>query len=274
MVAAGDVIRIAKLPFRPNQVRSEQTGKKTTNIFSFRTNGVPANEDAKAESRALFGREFDTPKPVATIMECATQAGDIVLDCFAGSGTTPAVAHKMGRRWIAVERAKSNVDGFLLPRLGKVVNGEDSGGVTALVEWQGGGGFRAMRVGPSMFVADEGLVFLAEEMTNGGLAEATAAQLGYEYEPDAPFIGRKGRTRLAVVDGVVNEAVVRLLVTALDEDQRVVVCGTGIDPESRLVLRELRKGSTIRKIPAALLDRYRSSNRDMLVASTTTDSKG
>ena len=112
-----------------------------------------------------------------------------------------------------------------------------------------------------MFEAEQGFVYLANWMVNGKLAEATAAQLGYAYEPDPPFTGRKGRTRLAVVDGVVNEDVVRLLVAALADDERVVVCGTGIDPDARPVLRELRKGSTLRKIPAALLERYRSPKR-------------
>ena len=98
-------------------------------------------------------------------------------------------------------------------------------------------------------------------MTNGKLAEATAAQLGFEYEVAPPFVGRKGRTRLAVVDGVVNEAVVRILASALAERERVVICGTAIDTDARPVLRELRPGSTLRKIPAALLDEYRSSRQ-------------
>jgi adenine-specific DNA-methyltransferase len=118
-----------------------------------------------------------------------------------------------------------------------------------------------LNVAASMFEADAGLVFLGESMTNGRLAEGTAAQLGFEYEADPPFAGRKGRTRLAVVDGVVNEAVVRLIVSALGERERVVVCGTGIDTDARPVLRELRPGSTLRKIPAALLDEYRSSRQ-------------
>jgi hypothetical protein len=108
-------------------------------------------------------------------------------------------------------------------------------------------------------------VFLAGWMTNGALAEATAAQLGFAYEDDAPFAGRKGRSRLAVVDGVVNEAVVRLLATALPEAEKVVVCGTGIDTDARPVLRELRPGSTLRKIPAALLDEYRSASQLSLI---------
>ena len=122
-----------------------------------------------------------------------------------------------------------------------------------------------------MFEVDDGMVFLADWMTNGALAEATAAQLGFAYEDDPPFAGRKGRSRLAVVDGVVNESVVRLLATALPEEERVVVCGTGIDTEARPVLRELRPGSTLRKIPAALLDEYRSASQLILIPKTTTE---
>jgi adenine-specific DNA-methyltransferase len=181
-----------------------------------------------------------------------------VLDCFLGSGTTAAVAHKMGRRWVGIERDASTVQTYATPRLSKVVLGDDPDGITEDVGWEGGGGFRVLEVAPSMFEAEDGLVFLASEMTNGVLAEATAAQLGFEYKPDPPFAGQKGRTRLAVVDGVVNESVVRLVVTCLQDGERVVVCGTGIDLEARPVLRELRPGSTLRKIPAALLSEYRT----------------
>jgi len=146
-------------------------------------------------------------------------------------------------------------------RLGRMNAVPHAGPVTELTGWEGGGGFRVLDLAPSMFDAEAGMVFLADGMTNGKLAEATAAQLGFEYEVSPPFVGRKGRTRLAVVDGVVNEAVVRILVGALGEGERVVVCGTGIDTDARPVLRELRRGSTLRKIPAALLDEYRSSRQ-------------
>lgn len=89
--------------------------------------------------------------------------------------------------------------------------------------WEGGGGFRVLEVAPSMFEADAGLVVLADGLSNSALSEATAAQLGFESEADPPFAGRKGKSRLAVIDGVVNEAVVRLIVSALPEGQRVVV---------------------------------------------------
>lgn len=224
------------------------------------------NRQAKSELKRLFpgiptSELFATPKPerlLRKILEVTTKPGDLVLDCFLGAGTTAAVAHKMGRRWVGVERSASTVEKYAVPRLKQVVLGTDPGGISEAVDWTGGGGFRVAAVAPSMFDADEGFVYLSDGMTNGALAEATAAQLGYEYDPEPPFAGRKGRTRLAVVDGVANEGVVRLLVSALNDDERMVVCGTGIDPDARQVLRELRPGSTLRKIPAALLDRYRS----------------
>lgn len=195
------------------------------------------------------------------IIHIGSTTGDIVLDCFVGSGTTAAVAHKMHRRWVVVEREGPTIQDFALPRLTKVVQGTDPGGITGATDWVGGGGFRVLDVAPSMFEADAGLVFLQAGMTNGKLAEATAAQLGFEYEIAPPFCGRKGRTRLAVIDGVVNEAVVRIIVSALGDGERVVVCGTGIDTDARPILRELRPGSSLRKIPAALLDEYRMSRQ-------------
>jgi adenine-specific DNA-methyltransferase len=167
--------------------------------------------------RLTGGQVFPTPKPerlIRRILEVATEPEDIVLDCFLGSGTTAAVAQKMGRRWIGVEWSRDTIEAFTLPRLAKVVNGEDSGGVTEEVGWQKGGGFRILEVGPSMFDYDDGQVVLADWATNGALAEATAAQLGFAYAEDAPFAGRKGRTRLAVIDGHVSESVVRLVSVA------------------------------------------------------------
>lgn len=106
-----------------------------------------------------------------------------------------------------------------------------------------------------MFAASDGMVFLADWATNTALGEATAAQLSYEYEADGPFCGRKGRTRLAVIDGLVNVDVVRLLIDRLLEKERLLVCGTAVEDEAATFLRESGRGS-IRKIPAAILRYY------------------
>jgi adenine-specific DNA-methyltransferase len=224
---------------------------------------VGGNRQSKGEIKKLFpGVEpFATPKPerlLQRIIHISTNPGDIVLDCFLGSGTTAAVAHKMGRRWLGVEWSADTVRDFTHPRLAKVVAGEDAGGVTEAVGWKGGGGFRVLEVGPSMFEDDSGRVVLADWAINGRLAEATAAQLGYAHEASPPFCGRKGHVWLAVIDGLVNEAVVRLLIDVLPEGELLTVCGTAIDPLARTALREARPGSALKKIPASLLSEYRS----------------
>ena len=78
------------------------------------------------------------------ILTIASEPDDWVLDCFAGSGTTAAVAHKLGRRWVTVEFLRANVERYCLPRLTKVVEGTDPGGITKSAGWKGGGGFRLM----------------------------------------------------------------------------------------------------------------------------------
>lgn len=226
------------------------------------------NQEANREAKGLVGESasatFDTPKPerlMHRIIHIASNPGDIVLDCFLGSGTTAAVAHKMGRRWVGVERERATVEQYALPRLRKVVAGDDPGGVTKEVGWLGGGGFRVLDVAPSMFDETDGQVYLADWATNGQLAEATAAQLGFEHAPDPPFAGYKGRQRLAVVDGLVNEDVVRLLLGALTPDERALVCGTALDPAALAALRELRPGSSARKIPQSILAEYQLVSR-------------
>jgi adenine-specific DNA-methyltransferase len=225
-------------------------------------------------SQAAERTGFSTQKPEALlqrIIEMATDPGDVVLDCFVGSGTTAATAHKIGRRWVGMEWSADTLATFILPRLDNVVHGNDQGGITADVGWNRGGGFRVLDVGPSMFEEVDGRVYLADWAVNGALGEAVAAQFGYEYHADGPFAGTKGSTRLAVVDGLVNEGVIRLLVDALPDGQKVLVCGTAIDPDCRAVLKELRPGSTMKKVPAAILNDYRMRRRDRLSLASVLD---
>jgi adenine-specific DNA-methyltransferase len=107
---------------------------------------VGTTDSAKKQLRRLFPHlvPFETPKPeelAARVIEISTDPGDIVLDCYAGSGTTPAVAHKLGRRWLAIEREQRTFDEFLHPRLNAVIGGTDLGGVTSPAGWKGGGEF-------------------------------------------------------------------------------------------------------------------------------------
>lgn len=114
---------------------------------------VGENAHAKKDMLALFADRsaFDTPKPeslLERVVQVATRPGEVVLDCFAGSGTTLAVAHKLGRRWVGVERSNHVFETFTLPRLTMVVQGDDAVGISERLRWQGGGGFRVLQAVP------------------------------------------------------------------------------------------------------------------------------
>ncbi|MBL0251907.1 MAG: site-specific DNA-methyltransferase [Polaromonas sp.] len=130
-----------------------------TTIWTF--DEVGHNDESKKEMRGLFSDDlFGTPKPerlLQRILHIATNEGDLVLDSFLGSGTTAAVAHKMGRRWIGIEMGEHAAT-HCLPRLQKVLDGEQ-GGISKAVGWGqdkdgapfAGGGFRFMRLGEAVF---------------------------------------------------------------------------------------------------------------------------
>lgn len=146
------------------------------------------SQEGKKESQALFGRDnaFATPKPerlLTRILTIATNPGDLVLDSFAGSGTTGAVAHKMGRRWIMVELG-DHAATHIVPRMKKVIDGDDPGGITDAIGWKNGGGFRFYRLAPSLLEKDRfGNWVIAKEYNAAMLAEAMCKHLGFTYAP-------------------------------------------------------------------------------------------
>jgi len=125
-------------------------------------------------------------KPEALIKRCielSTNPGDLVLDSFAGSGTTGAVAHKMGRRWIMVELGE-HCHTHIIPRLRKVINGQDTSGITEAVGWKGGGGFRYYHLAPSLLEKDKwGNWVINKEYNAAMLAEALCKLEGFTYAP-------------------------------------------------------------------------------------------
>jgi len=135
------------------------------------------NDDAKRHLMTMFpgGEVFDTPKPeslIERIIHIATNPGELVVDIFGGSGTTAAVAHKMRRRWVVAERNTQTVLDFLLPRLERVIDGTDPGGVTEATSWAGGGCFEVVHVSPRFGT-----------LTNRCLAEVIKQRLVAQAEP-------------------------------------------------------------------------------------------
>jgi len=159
---------------------------------------VGDNQEAKKEVKAFEDESvFGTPKPerlIERILFLATKENDIVLDSFLGSGTTAAVAHKMKRKWIGVELGEHAIT-HCLPRLKKVVSGNDKGGITASVDWKGGGGFKFYKLAPSLLNQDKyGNWVISKEYNPSMLAAAMSKQEGFYYQPDEHIYWKQGKS--------------------------------------------------------------------------------
>ncbi len=173
------------VPARKTFLSDVQGGVVPKSLWLF--DEVGHNHEAKTEVQAFNpSNPFSTPKPerlIQRILHLATNPGDWVLDSFAGSGTTGAVAHKMGRRWIMVELGE-HCDTHILPRLRKVIDGTDKGGITESVCWRGGGGFRYYNLAPSLLEKDRwGQWVISQKYNLEMLAEALCKLQGFTYAP-------------------------------------------------------------------------------------------
>ena len=170
---------------------------------------VGHTDESKKEIHALFGKKdaFSTPKPerlIQRILHIATNPGDLVLDSFLGSGTTAAVAHKMGRRYIGIEMGEHAVT-HCVPRLRKVIDGEQ-GGISKSVGWQGGGGFRFYRLGPPVF--DEAGQIRADIRFPVLAAHVWFSETGRPWSGngDSPFLGlHDGRAYALLYNGILGD---------------------------------------------------------------------
>ena len=161
---------------------------------------VETTRQAKAHQKTFLpsGTEpFSTPKPeplISRVIAMSTQPGDWVLDSFAGSGTTGAVAHKMGRRWIMVELGE-HCNTHIIPRLKRVIDGQEAGGVSSTAGWHGGGGFRYFRLAPSLLERDHWGNWVINKQYNAAmLTEALCKLEGFTYAPSDSVYWQQGHS--------------------------------------------------------------------------------
>ena len=222
---------------------------------------VGHTQEAKREIQALFPQEtpFDTPKPerlLDRVITIGSDPGDIVLDSFAGSGTTGAVAHKMGRRWIMVELG-DHCHTHIAPRLKKVVDGADPGGISEAVNWQGGGGFRYYRLAPSLLEKDRyGNWVISKEYNAAMLAEALCKNMGFVYAPsqDESEYWRHGHSTetdfIFVTTASMTHAALKKLSEDVGPDRSLLVCCKAFNANA-----DAFDNLTIKKIPHAVLSK-------------------
>jgi len=231
-----------------------QQGRKADTWWN--SDDVGHNQEGKREVKVLNPSDiFATPKPerlLQRILTLSTNPGDLILDSFAGSGTTGAVAHKMGRRWIMVELGE-HCHTHINPRMQKVIDGSDQGGISKAVNWKGGGGFRYYRLAPSLIVNDEwGNPVINTEFNASMLAEAVCKLEGFEYAPseDTYWIHGKSTERdfIYITTQFMSKEMLTKLSDEVGPNRSLLVCCSAFRVNPNRF-----ENLTIKKIPKAVL---------------------
>ncbi len=212
-------------------------------------------EGIAKEGTVTFKKGKKPEKLIKRCFEIATTEGDIVLDSFLGSGTTAAVAQKMGRRYIGIELG-NHAYTHCVPRLKRVTDGTDQGGISKAQNWQGGSGFKFYELAPSLLKEDKfGNLVINKEYNADMLAAAMAKQEGYTYQPDANVYWKQGfgsetdyiytTTQFLTVESLAA------IHETMAEGESLLICCTSFQRECKTAFSNI----SIKKIPQMLLGR-------------------
>lgn len=220
---------------------------------------VGHTDSAKKEIMEIFGKSniFDTPKPEALIqriIHIATNPGDLVLDSFLGSGTTAAVAHKMGRKYIGIELG-DHCYTHCKPRLDKVIDGEQ-GGISKAVNWQGGGGYKFYELAPTLIVNDKyGNPVFSDKYNANMLAASVAKINGFVYEPNAEVYWKQGYSQdnsfIYVTTQYLDSKMLDSIAEDIDPFENLLICAPAFDNG----LSKRYDNINVRKIPQSVLSK-------------------
>ena len=227
---------------------------------------VGHNQEAKKEIKAFgFESVFGTPKPerlIERVLTLGSNPGDLVLDSFLGSGTTAAVAQKMGRRYIGVELGQHAYT-HCYPRLKMVTDGTDQGGISKAQNWKGGNGFKFYELAPSLLKEDKfGNLVINKEYNADMLAAAMAKQEGFTYAPSTDVYWKQGyssendfiytTTQFMTVEGLAA------IHETMAEGESLLICCTSFQKECKRAFPNI----SIKKIPQMLLGRCEFAHDD------------
>ena len=204
------------------------------------------------EGSVEFGNGKKPEQLIRQIFEMTTEPGDWVLDSFLGSGPTAAVATKMGRKWVGIE-LRNHAYTHCKVRLDRVISGEDAGGITKAVGWEGGSGYHFYELAPSLLVKNERLPIyqINPEYTFEMLCEAICKIEGFKYKPDGVYHGHSSEKRfIHITKEFVNADYIRSIATTLGEDQSLLVYSTKVQSDLRLP-----DNIEVKRIPKDLLDK-------------------
>ena len=190
---------------------------------------------------------------IQRVLEMATSPGDIVLDSFLGSGTTAAVAHKMGRKWIGVELGEHAYT-LCKVRLDSIINGTDQSGISKTTGWSGGGGYKFYELAPTLIKIDLfGQPIINPEYNAEMLAIAVSKHEGYIFEPHDSVYWKQSKNGeksflFVTTKHISNESLDHIANSINDDEYLLIVCKSydkGLD--------KFAKNINIKKIPQSLL---------------------
>ena len=241
-----------------------------TALTIWKNSEVGHNQEAQKEVRQFNNdNPFSTPKPerlIERIITLGSDEGDLILDSFLGSGTTAAVAHKMKRKWIGIELG-NHCYTHCIPRLEKVIDGTDQGGISKAVNWQGGGGFKFYELAPSLLKKDQydNWIIDKDNYNADMLAAAVAKLNGYMYNPNSEVFWKQGKSSESSYIFTTTQYITAQYLDSLEKElaynERLLICCPAFDSG----LNNSYDNITIKKIPHSVLDKcqYGVSNYNM-----------
>jgi adenine-specific DNA-methyltransferase len=269
-----DEIIISKKPFRPNHKKNSVKPKKITNLLDMMGKyKMSTNEDATAESINIFGNDknFSYPKPeklIKTLLETVTKEGDIVLDSFAGSGTTGAVAHKIKRRWILIELG-NHCYTHILPRIKRIIDGNDNFGISdkSLPEDElkkiEGGGFKFYTLAPSLLKKDKWNNWVINDNYNElMLSKAMCIHMGFDHIQKKKNYWMDGKSTendyIYVSPRSLTDSELQKISLDVGHSNTLLICCKGYNKEVADKLDNI----TLKKIPNSILSQCEWSKDD------------
>jgi adenine-specific DNA-methyltransferase len=233
------------------------TAELVTNLWTDMNYQGIANEGG-----VTFSKGKKPELQIRRIFDMSTEPGDIILDSFLGSGTACAVAQKISRRWIGIELGEHAYT-HCLPRLQRVVNGEDQTGISKAVDWHGGGGFKFYELAPSLLKQDSfGNWVIEKDYDANMLAHAMAKQEGFSYSPSQSSYWKQGNSTekdfIYTTTQFISVELLDAIHNEMEDDESLLIACKAFDS----ACKDKYKNISIKKIPQILLGRCEFGKND------------
>lgn len=214
---------------------------------------VGETKNLTKEGSVEFPNGKKAERLISRILAMATAPGDLVFDSFLGSGTTAAVAHKMGRRYIGIELG-NHCYTHCIPRLNSVIDGTDNGGITNDVNWQGGGGYKFYELAPTLIEKDKyGNPVFSGKYNPTMIAAAVAKINGFTYAPNKEIYWKQGYSQdnsfIYVTTQYLDSKMLDSIAEDVDSFENLLICAPAFDNG----LSKRYDNINVRKIPQSVL---------------------